>query len=284
MPQTNPITESQWRALPNPADQVRLLPLPISDRKLRLFGCLCLQRCRESLSLEGRDALDVAERFAHGLATNDERQAAFRRLVEGCGGYIGPHPVGRPWCTASLPHDLVAIAVALVIAAPEETLLDLEHGRLLLNTYEDVKQMQWVAQSCQLARSLAEAQARARAEEVRSADRVWGRLIRAVSGWFSTSEQAAIIQHELDYQSALVREIFGNPFRPVMLSPDWCTDTVLTLARQMDETAEYSALPILADALQDAGCDNDDLLTHCRDKGQAHVRGCWAVDLVLGRE
>jgi hypothetical protein len=42
-------------------------------------------------------------------------------------------------------------------------------------------------------------------------------------------------------------------------------------------------MPILADALQDAGCDNMDVLTHCRDAAQVHVRGCWVVDLVLGK-
>ena len=52
----------------------------------------------------------------------------------------------------------------------------------------------------------------------------------------------------------------------------------------MYETRDFSAMPILADALQDAGCDNDDVLNHCRDAKQVHVRGCWVVDLVLGKE
>jgi hypothetical protein len=74
----------------------------------------------------------------------------------------------------------------------------------------------------------------------------------------------------------------GNPFRPVSFSPDWRTDTAVSLARQMYEAREFSAMPILADALQDAGCDNDDVLAHCRDTKQVHVRGCWVVDGVLG--
>jgi hypothetical protein len=49
------------------------------------------------------------------------------------------------------------------------------------------------------------------------------------------------------------------------------------------ESREFSAMPILADALQDAGCDCDDILSHCRGPGP-HVRGCWVVDLVLGKE
>jgi hypothetical protein len=85
-------------------------------------------------------------------------------------------------------------------------------------------------------------------------------------------------------QTHIVRDIFGNPFRPITFSPEWRTDTAVALARQMYESRDFSAMPILADALQDAGCDNDDILSHCRDTKQPHVRGCWVVDLVLGKE
>jgi hypothetical protein len=83
---------------------------------------------------------------------------------------------------------------------------------------------------------------------------------------------------------ALLLDIFGNPFRPMALSPSWRTDTAVALARQMYESRDFAAMPILADALQDAGCDNEDILSHCRDEKQGHVRGCWVVDLVLGKE
>ena len=89
-----------------------------------------------------------------------------------------------------------------------------------------------------------------------------------------TTERAA--------QADLVREIFGNPFRPDGFSPDWRTDTVLVLAHLIYEERDFGAMPILADALQDAGCENPELLAHCREPG-AHVRGCWALDLVLGK-
>jgi len=57
----------------------------------------------------------------------------------------------------------------------------------------------------------------------------------------------------------------------------------VSLARGMYEGRDFSAMPILADALQDAGCENADVLSHCRDEKQTHVRGCWALDLVLGK-
>jgi hypothetical protein len=81
----------------------------------------------------------------------------------------------------------------------------------------------------------------------------------------------------------LVRDLIGNPFRPVAFSPAWRTDTALALARQMYDSRDFGAMSILADALQDAGCDNEDALGHCRGPGP-HVRGCWVVDLVLGKE
>ena len=82
----------------------------------------------------------------------------------------------------------------------------------------------------------------------------------------------------------LLHDIFRNPFRPVTFSPSWRTDTALQLAKQMYESRDFSLMPILADALQDAGWDNEEMLHHCRDTSLMHVRGCWVVDLVLGKE
>jgi hypothetical protein len=79
----------------------------------------------------------------------------------------------------------------------------------------------------------------------------------------------------------LLRE---NPYHPVTADPAWLTSTVVSLAKGIWDEKAYDRLPILADALQDAGCDTDDVLTHCRDPKQVHVRGCWVVDLLLGKE
>ena len=120
----------------------------------------------------------------------------------------------------------------------------------------------------------------------------WVMARRHLPGWVThgvevvdqRDEQAEHIMRELmRVQTGLIRDIFGNPFRPVAFSPAWRTDTVVSLARQMYESHEFGAMPILADALQDAGCDDDDILNHCRGPGP-HVRGCWVVDLVLGKE
>jgi hypothetical protein len=109
---------------------------------------------------------------------------------------------------------------------------------------------------------------------------------RAVQAAFWTADAnfGAVCHQEEMEQVPLLRDIFGNPFRPVTFSPSWRTDTAVALARTMYESRDFSAMPILADALQDAGCDNEDILAHCRDAQQIHVRGCWVVDLVLGKE
>jgi hypothetical protein len=96
-------------------------------------------------------------------------------------------------------------------------------------------------------------------------------------------KKSAARKTESRRQCASIWDIFGNPFRPVSFDPAWRTETAVALARQMYESRDFSAMPILADALQDAGCDSDDILLHCRGPGP-HARGCWVVDLVLGKE
>jgi hypothetical protein len=84
-------------------------------------------------------------------------------------------------------------------------------------------------------------------------------------------------------QSELLRDIFGNPFRPVTIDPAWRTVTVTSLAQAIYDERAFDRMPILADALEDAGCTNAEVLNHCRQP-VVHVRGCWVVDLLLAKE
>jgi hypothetical protein len=84
-------------------------------------------------------------------------------------------------------------------------------------------------------------------------------------------------------QCRLLRCLFGNPFRPISLASRFVSPTVAALAATISDEHAFDRLPVLADALEDAGCDNADLLAHLRGPGP-HVRGCWALDLVLGKE
>ena len=90
-------------------------------------------------------------------------------------------------------------------------------------------------------------------------------------------------QGTVAYQPPLLRDIFGNPVHPVTFDPAWRSDEAVSLARTMYQSRDFSAMPILADALQDVGCNSEFVLDHCR-ADKAHVKGCWVVDLVLGKE
>ena len=89
-------------------------------------------------------------------------------------------------------------------------------------------------------------------------------------------------RNESATQIKLLRCIIGNPFRPVTLDLSWQTANVVALAQGIYADRAFDRLPILADALEDAGCTERAILDHCRQPGE-HVRGCWVVDLVLGK-
>jgi hypothetical protein len=114
----------------------------------------------------------------------------------------------------------------------------------------------------------------------RAAERAAG-AARDAAAWIGDWAVAA----EAKAQRDLLRDIFGNPFRPVAAEPSWTTwngGVVVKLAESTYEGRSFERLPVLADALEEAGCTDPDILAHCRGGGE-HVRGCWVVDLLLGK-
>ena len=87
---------------------------------------------------------------------------------------------------------------------------------------------------------------------------------------------------ELRAQCHLLRDIVGNPFRPVAIDPAWLTSNVVSLAQTIYDERRFDHLPILGDALEEAGCQSEHILLHCR-AGDKHWRGCWLIDLLLER-
>jgi hypothetical protein len=86
-------------------------------------------------------------------------------------------------------------------------------------------------------------------------------------------------------QCVLLREIFGHPFHSVPIDPlllTWNNGIVLKLAQAIYDERAFNRLPILADSLEEAGCTDADILAHCRQPGE-HARGCWVLDLLLGK-
>ncbi len=105
-------------------------------------------------------------------------------------------------------------------------------------------------------------------------------------GYSAAGEQAAYSSPERKRQEEghmrLLRDVLGNPFRPVVFEEGWRTTTTTALVTGIYEEKVFDRMPILADALEEAGCDSREVLDHCRGPGE-HVRGCWVVDLVLGK-
>jgi hypothetical protein len=102
----------------------------------------------------------------------------------------------------------------------------------------------------------------------------------------TVSEPRRVFSQDPDVRAigpSLIRCVFGNPFRPVTFDPRWRTADAVGLAEGIYHDRAFSRLPLLADALMDAGCDDEQVIGHCRSDGP-HVRGCWVVDLVLGKE
>ena len=108
-------------------------------------------------------------------------------------------------------------------------------------------------------------------------------------GYLVVENVRRVAPQETPAQAGLLRCLFGNPFRPMAISPSWLTPAVILLAQAAYGHRDLPSghlgpqrLAVLADALEDAGCADADLLGHLRGPGH-HVRGCWAVDLLLGK-
>jgi hypothetical protein len=87
------------------------------------------------------------------------------------------------------------------------------------------------------------------------------------------------------YEADLLREIVGNPFKTLCLSSDeraWNEGTIGRIAEEIAETQQWAEMPILGDALEEAGCREEEAVRHCRS-GEGHVAGCWVLDACLGR-
>jgi hypothetical protein len=114
----------------------------------------------------------------------------------------------------------------------------------------------------------------------------------ALAATFPEAQRHAVHEREMLACCDLVREILGNPFRRMVVEPAWLTDSVRHLALAIYECHSFEDMPILADALEDAGCRQPALLDHCRlppapvregSEPVGHVRGCWVLDLLLGK-
>jgi hypothetical protein len=241
------------------------------NRKLRLFGSACCRRVWHLFPDERyRRAVEIAERFAAGLATERELAQA-REAVE----QVNP-------CDYAPPP-----AIGSRRAAPETIR---QYGLQQAAEHVVQAQLKWnVAFAAFDAALVAEAVVNALTctEAIRVAapfdwnDRLYGGWPnRLALRWRKTAKP------ERTQQVALLRDVVGNPFRKARVPATrlaWISSTVFSLAAAIYEQRVFDRMPILGDALEEAGCDHADILDHCRQAGE-HVLGCWVVDLVLGKK
>jgi hypothetical protein len=212
---------------------------------------------------EGRLALEAGERYAEGQASEDDVQSAGRAAILAGRGITrnAYATLAAGWTCLSYSDHRYMTSVS-----------DFDGGFTASAQYA-LHAVQATDDAGEAFRELAENVRRMRAGQP-------GLPVR--------NEQLLVAERAV--QVALFRCIFGNPFCPVSLSPAWLTPAVLKLAQAAYDDRllpsgllDNTRLAVLADALEEGGCSNADLLSHLRGPGP-HVRGCWALDLVLGKE
>jgi hypothetical protein len=204
------VTKAQWLAATDPGLLLRFLQGKVSERRLRLMLCGWARLYWKELIPQGRSAIEVAEQFADGLASDADRRQADAELL---------------WVTR---EGDVPFKVWL--------------ARFALEQSSDL----WAAADASVRRN----------PKVKSR------------------------------QIAVLRDVFADPFRPLAVDPAWLSwndGTVDQIARGVYDDRAFDRLPVLADALEEAGCRDPAILGHCRRPG-AHVRGCRVLDLLLGKE
>jgi hypothetical protein len=254
------MTESDWFDSIYPDQMLTYLGERASPRKRRLFACACVRRI---WSLLGDDrlgkAVKMAERFADGQVSAKVLKKARRLTVR----------LRRNRETEELQEATWTARAARAAAQAVEALL--QEAGPILSPPRDIRELPDVVTATRTARTASRA---AEAQLEHATD------VAAVT---HGAEQPVRRLASLDAVE-LVREIFGNPFRPVALDPrwlDWNENVIPRIARVIYRKRCFRNMPILADALEEAGCNDEELLMHCRAPVE-HVRGCWVVDLLLG--
>lgn len=245
------MTEAEWLACEEPGPMLDFLKGKASDRKVRLFSISCCRRIWQFLdSPSSRNVVEVMEQVVEGAALEAHLEAAaegakaYRDSARGRRSEIG---CGAAFAAASITEDYPG----------EEEVWSASRTALCTQNC-----FGWVAY------------------EVCISDQ--------------QEERARLAQETADAAEGMVlshvlRDIIGNPFLPKRLSPRYATADVVRLAAMAYDVRalpsgelDSARLAVLSDALEDAGCTDADILSHLRLPGP-HVRGCWALDLLLGK-
>jgi hypothetical protein len=226
MAKRNSMTEAEWIVSENSYEMLQPCRRIIRThpRKGHLFAVACCNRIWHLLSdKRSRAAVEMAARYADGLANETRRQAA-------------------------------------------EQAAQAAHADAFRKKEKAEASAEWAAQFAASSNS-------------------WFAATRASNYAFVGAGDELHLGPEHAAQARLLRCIFGpSPFRhPTSIDASWQSAGVVKLAREIYEQQSFEQLPALGDALENAGCYDSFILSHCRSAG-AHVRGCWVIDLLLGKE
>jgi hypothetical protein len=304
---TGLLTERDWRACNDPEPLLHYLQNKGSKRKWRLFAVACCRRIDHLIADErSRRAVEVAARYVEGAATEEELEAARAAAQEA----LGEAAVAEYEAEAEANFALTpTYAEARCRSYGARAARGVVSRDVRITDYkpDDFEARYW--------RSI-----HAWAEAAIGNHTYAGYANAPVDSRWEEGQAAADVAREVEQRiyCDLLRDPFGEYFgppggdgdwlprgprtpRPMQKFQQWCLlptplkpfirpewlawngCVVRHLAQAIYEEKAFDRLPILADALEEAGCDNTDVLAHCRSGGQ-HVRGCWVVDLLLGKE
>lgn len=260
-----------WRliaAVPGLRRASRPVPQWASDRTLRLFS---VAACRRIWHLLGdprsRAAVETAERFAEGWATDDELAIARRQAAAA----LAEARHSAPY-TCDICHWGVWAAEAALACTAAEAYPPTDRPAPQDNYH--VTAASGAANAVAARRLWDENDARLAAGQ------------EPVDPWMDPWTEEVwqrVRRDEKAVQADLLRDVVGNPFRPVTPAPHWFTRPVVSIAEGVQADLAFDRLPVLADALEDAGCEHPAVLAHSR-AGGPHVRGCWVIDMLCRRD
>jgi hypothetical protein len=242
------MNEEQWLTSTDPQEMLLSLRGNASDRKARLASVAFCQRIWPLLSAPLREAVIVAERHADGQAGYREMMATIKAI----------HRFNH-WTAGRAVYFTARFSPGREI----EKTVAVAHGTAETVAWFTMRKVAPTVSPALLSGRSAPASYPRRRPV-------------AQQGKTRAGEQLA--------QCLVLRDIFGNPFRPPpAVAPAWLTPLVVGFAQRAYDERDFTALPIVAGALEDAGCDDTLLLGHLRGPGP-HCRGCWALDALLARK
>jgi len=260
------MTEQEWLECKDPAKKLCLFRGRLRNgfnRKIRLFACACCRRIWDRFVDErSRMAVEVAERYADGEATDEELSTAsiaasqaHREVFE----TIGKGGACIEWAAEYAAHPIPFHGARNVIWMAA-TSRSYEIRKKRPPEWDDIRLF-----PCEITKNS-------------------GPLSHELGKWkVKRLKEPAATGAEKPIQMALLNDIFGNPFRPITVEPTWLTPAVVQQAQVIYNDRAFDRMPNLSESLQDAGCDHEEILSHCRG-AEPHVRGCCVVDLILGKQ